>query len=480
MSYIRTIIQADEPHTHNADLGVPRSVIRKWNIPAAALTIQFGSNTAQASVSGANTPGITRLRPSLVRSLHLPTGMPILLRYEASRQKLVFGPLIGILLSSRETNAPASPFGGLTPFLNEIDTLCRQRGGLVCAFTPDDVDWDAQTLRGMIRKRGSWQPCTLPLPQCIYNRLASRQEEKSEALAAWIERCKALHIPFFNEQFLNKWHVYQALAKEPRAVPFLPKTVRFHGPDDLKQMLSSYRVIYAKPANGSMGRGICRISKSVEGYRLTCMTRTGSVTRTCKGLPALQRALGKRTKAKTYLLQQGLNLIGAGSRPADFRVLVQKNRHGQWAITSLVARIGQNSVVSNVARGGTITSAAQALRMCGPWQDSVRTSPRALKAAALTLARLLDDALPGHYAEFGIDLGVDACGRIWLLEVNSKPSKLDQTLQLPEGVTETTRRARPSARRLLDYAAYLCGFPRPAKKQPRNGKTANKRQRNRR
>ncbi|WP_420908718.1 YheC/YheD family protein [Brevibacillus humidisoli] len=116
--------------------------------------------------------------------------------------------------------------------------------------------------------------------------------------------------------------------------------------------------------------------------------------------------------------------------------------------------------MSNVSRGGSMMSAVRALHMCGPWKEAARPSAAMLKQAALRLARSLEKALPGHYAEFGIDLGVDTRGRIWLLEVNSKPSKAENTLQTPEGTVDPPqRRPRPSVRKLMEYTAYVSGFP---------------------
>ncbi|MNI54828.1 Endospore coat-associated protein YheD [compost metagenome] len=74
-----------------------------------------------------------------------------------------------------------------------------------------------------------------------------------------------------------------------------------------------------------------------------------------------------------------------------------------------------------------------------------------LKTAALDIAQGIDKQLPSHFGELGIDLAVDTNGRIWLLEVNSKPSKNDNT---PIG----GGKIRPSVKQVIDYARYLSGF----------------------
>jgi hypothetical protein len=480
MLHVRTTVRSIEPKTADTDLYLPRIVCSRLRIPQATLTIQFGSKQVTGKVKASQLKDVSVLRPSLAEALRIPTDVPLLIRYEPSGQRLVFGPLIGILVSRCDPSS-ASPFGTFTPFLDEIAHICHRRGGIACAIRLHDVNWESETVSGLIRRNGQWEAVTLPLPECIYNRLISRRSEKSDEVGSWIQRCKERHIPFFNEQFLNKWLVHKALQNEPEAAAYLPKTIRYHGHRDLQEMLGAYRFLYAKPANGSLGRGIYLIRAVSSGYQLIRPTASGSITTRFHNLKALHVELNKRTKGKSYLLQQGLKLIGLNENPADFRVLVQKGKRGEWTVSSMVARLGQNKVVSNIARGGSMVSAAQALQLCGP-KLSGPVSANTLKRVSLKIAQLLEKSLQGHYAEFGIDLGVDVHGRIWLLEVNSKPSKSTSAVQqpvVPEGEALPPRRPRPSVVRMLDYAAYLSGFPIPL-----TGKTfskgAKKRKRKRR
>jgi len=471
MSYLPTVVQAIEPKSE-VDLYLPQAHMRKWNLQPSTLTVQFGNKTVRARVSRMERNSRIWIRPSLAQALHLPTGVPLLVDYQANQQSLVLGPYMGILVSAYHLQYPLAPFGPLSHFFNEVADSCRKRGGVICAFRPQDVNWEAGIVRGLVRKGGSWSQRVMPLPQCIYNRLVSRQRERSEAMSAWIQRCKEANIPFFNERFLNKWHVHTALEKQEAAVPHLPGMLRYENQDDLQEMITRYHTVYAKPANGSMGRGIIRIRRRQNGYQAAS---PGGLNKHFSSISGLHKYLSKRTKGKPYLLQQGLPLIGVQSRPADFRVLVQKDRKGEWSVTSLVARLGQNRIVSNVSRGGSMVSPAHALRLCGPWACSQRPTPQTLKHVALKLSRLLEEALPGHYAEFGVDLGVDVRGQVWLLEVNSKPSKTANSIPIPEGAEAPPRRARPSAVRMFEYASYISGFPRPSP----NRKTARKKTRRR-
>lgn len=473
MSYVRTMIQAVDSKTEEYGVYLPYKMIRDLKIPTSTLTIAFGNHQAQGTIGKREQSIVTQMTASLVRALRLPTGVPIHLRYDSAENKLVFGPYMGILLSKVNHSSSAQPFAAITTFVEEIADLFQKKGGVVAVFTPGDIQWDSQTIRAMIRRNRTWRQYTLPLPQCIYNRLPTRGLEQKNSVGASIQRFKENQIPFFNEQFLNKWNVYEALAGHPQIGQYLPETIRLQGSQDLKQMLTDHRMVYLKPTSGSMGRGIFRIYQSSTGYQLQYATMNGSVTKTYKEFASLYKSLYRRIHGKEYLVQRGLLLIGMNRKPADFRVLVQKNGHGEWGVTSLVARIGQNRIVSNVARGGIMTSAAHALLTSGPWHGSVRPTPRSLGYAALEIARELEQTLDGHYAEMGIDLAVDVNGRIWLLEVNSKPSKADNTIQREEGEeVSPVRKIRPSVRRLYDYSAFLAGFPPVSKTRSIKSKSA--------
>jgi glutathione synthase/RimK-type ligase-like ATP-grasp enzyme len=453
MSVIKTIFKQSTVASATPVLYLPSSWTRKWKMKVNAVIMRFGQAREVVAVKGM--PGLKQpvLSYSLLQHLHIPMGIPVLLSYKAATNTLTVGPLIGILVSPPFTTASA-PFGKLTPFLNEVSLFCRSRGGIVCVFQPGDVDVSNRIVRGLIRRGGIWTPHILPLPQCVYNRLPTRREEAKAEVDTLIRQLKNMDIPVFNERFLDKWEVHRALYSHPDTRGLLPHTELYVDPSQLKRMLEIYRTVYAKPTSGSMGKGIYRLGRSEKGYLFSYPTMTGSVTRTYQTLKALTSALEQRIVGKSYVLQQAIPVIRYARRPVDFRILTQKNVKGEWDVTSIVARVGQNQVVSNVARGGRMMSAEKALRLCGQG-ISIRPTSASLRRTALTISRSLDAMISGLYAELGIDLAVDVHGRIWLLEVNSKPSKIDPP---QEGEQTIKRTARPSVRQLWEYVRYLCGF----------------------
>lgn len=258
---------------------------------------------------------------------------------------------------------------------------------------------------------------------------------------------------FFNEKYLDKTEVFDALQKDPHLQRYLPESHLHRGLPSLKTMFAKYPVVFLKPVKGSLGKGIIRISRMQDGTYVTHATQKyGTRKASYDNLSKLSTALAGKMKTTRFQIQQGLHLIEIGSRPVDFRALVQKNVQGTWAITSVVARTaGSQHFVSNLARGGTLSTVKEAIDRSNLPTAIKQKGGARLQKAALEIAEGLDNHIPAHFGEFGIDLAMDQSGRIWLLEVNSKPSKNDNT---PLG----ENKIRPSVKRLIDYASYLSGY----------------------
>jgi glutathione synthase/RimK-type ligase-like ATP-grasp enzyme len=221
----------------------------------------------------------------------------------------------------------------------------------------------------------------------------------------------------------------------------------------LKSMCSRYSSVFLKPVRGSLGKGIIRLSRiGPDNWQASYATVGGTKRQSYSSLAKLFSTISGKMKTVRYLVQQGLNLIEAGGRPVDYRALTQKNSSGKWAITSIVARTaGSHHFVSNLARGGTLSTVKESVAKSNlPVQFRGDASSR-LSRAALDIARGVDNHIPAHFGELGIDLALDTMGRVWLLEVNSKPSKNDNT-PLKEG------KIRPSVRMLIQYARHISGF----------------------
>jgi glutathione synthase/RimK-type ligase-like ATP-grasp enzyme len=364
---------------------------------------------------------------------------------------LRFGPILGILINQdlQETE-PDQPFGAMTRFLEECILAGKNRGVVVTVLRPEEIILKNKTVRGWVYEQNQWQKALFPLPDVVYNRITSRRIEAQPQLQQKIQHLRNLHhVSIFNECFLDKQQVYDILKRDPEIQTMLPETYPFSS-NILRIMLMKYPCLYLKPTNGSLGNGIIRVT--YHGGRITCQytSATRNLKQTVRSVPEAVKWLQRRIRRSPYIIQQGLTLVREDGRPIDFRVLVQKNIRGEWVVTSTVGRVANDQdIVSNLARGGTLRKAGEVLMSL---QVPNKPTPAQLRAKAVRIAQTFEQLADGHYAELGIDLALDIKGKIWILEINSKPSKTDDTVINP---TLTTR---PSVSRLIDYTCHLCGM----------------------
>jgi glutathione synthase/RimK-type ligase-like ATP-grasp enzyme len=334
-----------------------------------------------------------------------------------------------------------------------LTNACRIQGAYVYFFTPEALETRGSSIQGWVYQDG-WQKQSLPIADVINNRLTSRKVENKPSVQHFLAEVKSRYgTHFFNEKFLDKTEVFEALRSDAALQRYLPESHLLSGYAVLKKMCSHHPVVFLKPIRGSLGKGILRISREEGGgYRLLSTTPLGTRKQSYPSLTKLFQAIAPKMKSTRYQIQQGLPLMEVGKRPVDFRALVQKNNSGKWGVTSIVARTaGNNHFVSNLARGGTLSTVREALAKSS-LPHTVRESVHlGLPRAALNIARGIETYIPAHFGELGIDLALDQSGRIWLLEVNSKPSKNDNT-PLNE------HKIRPSVKQMVLYCRYLAGL----------------------
>lgn len=428
------------------------SLIKRLKIPTHQyVVIRFGAFKQQVQIIPAPRLGGIRISPSLARRMGLGSETQLRLKYKPGSATLSFGPLIGVLVTRDFPGKLDRPFGSITAFCKELVIACQQTGAYVYFFTPQDLNGSISAVQGWVYM-GGWRKTVLPAPDVINNRLTTRKLEDKPSVQHFMKEVKSRYkTSIFNEKFLNKTEVFQALSQAPTLHRYLPESHALNNFQTFKSMCTRYPVVFLKPIRGSLGKGIIRISRKDQKFTCQFATINGIRTQTYDSLSRLFSALSGKFKSTRYQIQQGLRLLEISQRPVDFRALVQKNLQGKWSITSIVARIaGNHRFVSNLARGGTLSTVREAIIKSNLTGNKAGLQAK-LKAAALDIAKGIDSQIPAHFGELGIDLAIDANGRVWLLEVNSKPSKND------DSPLDSTK-IRPSVKQVVQYSRFLSGF----------------------
>ncbi|GGA52699.1 YheC/YheD family protein [Paenibacillus physcomitrellae] len=438
----------------DSDIVLGAAAVKRMKIPSQTpIRMLFGSFEYYVRVIPQSKATSLRISSYLAEKMGIPPQTVLRLVYTPNSRTLHLGPVVGVLISRDYPGNPERPFGQITAFCREMTAAGQKQGAFVYFITPEGIEQGVSSIKGWVFDK-AWRAREFPVADVYYNRLTSRKLENKPSVQHFMHEVKNRYRShFFNEKYLDKTEVFDALQKDGQLVRYLPESHLHRGLTSLKSMLAKYPIVFLKPVKGSLGKGIIRIQRMPGGSFMSQTTQEYGVRKqNHDSLTKLHNALAGKMKTTRYQIQQGLHLIEMAKRPVDFRALVQKNNRGQWAVTSVVARIaGSQHFVSNLARGGTLSTVKDAVeRSSLPTAIKQKAGVR-LHKAALEIAQGMDDHSSAHFGELGIDLAMDQSGRIWLLEVNSKPSKNDNT---PLG----DNKIRPSVRRLLDYASYLSGY----------------------
>ncbi|PTM58053.1 YheC/YheD family protein [Desmospora activa] len=475
MGFARIVVQivSERVFPPGSNLILSQGTANRLRLPQHPVWITFGSATDTAFIrSTPNQTPLVRISSRLAGQLKLSQQQTLNAYYDPSSRRLQLGPLLGVLMNRNVEGSENQLFGLMGEFLQECALAAMQKGMAFTVFPAEQVQLTEQRVRGWVFRNQSWELVTSPLPDVIYNRITSRRIERQPQVQQVLRSLRqSQRVHFFNETFLDKQQVFDMLSKDPVARSLLPESVPFQS-TRLKPMLEQYRFLYLKPVNGSLGQGIIRLSLINGKWVCQQAEATGTVTRVFRYPKEAIRQLQRKVVGSRYMIQRGLNLVTHDGRPVDFRVLVQKNGQGTWSVTSTVARVANDHhIVSNLARGGTLRKAGEVLA-----DIPLANKPdlKQIRERALEVAQSFEREAMGHFAELGIDLVLDQKGKLWLLELNSKPSKTGDTINVP-----TAGATRPSVSRLLDYTLYLTGWAplllKPITKRPLSKRTRRKR-----
>jgi len=357
---------------------------------------------------------------------------------------------LGILVCPRPGPVPF----GSTAFYRRLVAAGRSLGLAVYVFALDWVDWRRRLVRGYAYDPGGarWTAGAFPLPRLVYDRAFPRTRAQLMRLRAGIARLAAEPgVSLLGRGLGGKLDVYRLLAaaKAPELAGALPPTEPYAGPASLARWLRERGDVVAKPQGGTHGKGVFRLRRLPNGaYEARGRTgRNRALVLRFDGLDALLRwADARLIGGRAFLLQPYLELTTREGAPYDIRALVQKNGEGRWAFTGAAARVGRTGgLTSNLHGGGTSRPAADVLRERFGGAEAERIAKR-IERTALAIPPVLERG-HGPLLELGIDFGVDRLGRLWVLEVNSKPgrtsfTRLDDTRVGIAAVTSPIRYAR--------------------------------------
>jgi len=391
------------------------------------------------------------LSPELKRALSIDNKKNLRVRYDAEAKMFQVGPIIGIL-SSFLPNQQEYDKKSVQAELIFLSNIGQKLPAHIYIFTPGGINWENNTTRAYNYQQGRWVPATYPLPDVVYDRIASRRTENRQSIRLLKKRLKALpYLKYFNPSYLNKWSVYQILSQNPDLIPFLPET-KLLTTDNLQSMLLKYKTLYVKPSQGTKGVGIIMVEQRNQQLFYTIYYKKGRIHGNAGSAEEFMRKTRAVRGKKAYIVQEGIPLATYRGSPFDIRVIYQKDGTGEWVITKEFVRVAPHgSSIANLSCGGQFELSRKVFRKLYQKRDIINAKNAAIKQLCHLIATTLESNSSGIYGELGLDLGLDNQGKLWLIEVNSKPRKTTRSVFSMAVVRNTFRRP-------LEYAIYLSGF----------------------
>lgn len=447
---IRKIIVQTDKNLENIDeIKVSQTLCKRFGLnKGEKYFFQFGGQKEQIYITASHKSKVPTVEISqkLREKLAIPNEIfPIHCLYEEEENTLKLGPVICCI--TNQMYHEHIKFGSMTVFFEELARFSKQYH--IFFFVKPLHVWD-ETFQGFALIDDNWQEGRFPVPDAVYNRIGSRNFETAKPFKQFSAFLQENHIPYFNDSFLDKWEIHNTLIGFPEMLPYLPNTILFDDYDSFVEKLTVNNSIFIKPVSGSQGRQILRIKTLNDKYIVSYSSFSKDVTSTFRSSYLLYERLCERLNHQPFIVQQGLDLIHIDERPLDFRILCVKSSEKKWKIISSVARISpKENFVSNLAKGGEQKRPLDVLTTLFDEKLALQYL-KLMRELAIETASLVSESFDGIFAELGIDIALDKEGQLWIIEVNSKPSKTE-TENLSEKI-------RPSSKAIIAYLAYLSNY----------------------
>lgn len=213
----------------------------------------------------------------------------------------------------------------------------------------------------------------------------------------------------------SKWEKWNCIQQAPHLVATQPQT-SIYSVDQLRDYLTMFQFVYVKPDGRSMGKNVIRISRS--GHRYTA--QKNKEVKRFDTLDQLDQWLSTIHQGERYIVQQGISFAKLQGRLVDLRSIILRNEHGKWEVTGYIAKhAGTGSAVTNYSAGGKlipIDSYLDGLKY-------TRAQKEAFYRRFHKLSSEVGEQLGKTYSNyiFGLDIGIDTKGKLWVIEANTKP-----------------------------------------------------------
>jgi hypothetical protein len=308
-------------------------------------------------------------------------------------------------------------------YIDEIARLAESCGIACFRFLPSKIDPHTLQVRGkrFDSKTNCWTESEFPIPPIIYDRCFYGDDGHSKQCIPIVSWLKSRNdLAFLGYGLPNKLELYEVLRNSSLSA-YLPPSFPVATTGIVLKQLKAKKRLILKPIQGSQGYGIYYVKKNGKTFHVKTEKQKQIISRIFPNEAKLIQWMHPLISKRQYLLQPYLELSNDEFQPFDIRILLQKNKYGDWVEMGKGVRQGNaGGILSNLNAGGVVGN-------FDDWLITIPVTKREfirdeLDYIITNLPPLLEkEFLP--LFELGIDIGIAKDGSIWILDVNSKPGR---------------------------------------------------------
>lgn len=342
------------------------------------------------------------------------------------------GPLVGILASPKKEG-----FVGNIGLFKRLQLTLAKKGGNSIVFTPQQLTDDGMEGFCFLPAHRNWIKIKAPLPDIIYNRLYSIEDEENH-----LEQVKNLadlyQIPIFNPRFFDKWELYLQLKSHEDLVDHLPRT-ELLSEKTLEEMLVIFGAVYIKKRKSKKGIGLSYIYTNGHSFILKT---TSAKTYLFPSIKKLIQYFLKDDKMQSYIVQEAISTLLFEGKKFDYRILAHaKDR--EFTITGIGVRVANTQqVTTHVPAGGRIATLEEL-----PIELNLPAVSNLINQSGKHLSTFYD-----NLSEFTADIGVTEEGKYYLYELNAKPMDFDEPAIKEASTEKLTDLFMEKTNKIKDYS----------------------------
>lgn len=362
--------------------------------------------------------------------------------------EIVIGPYIGILAYQTEKSLKDM----INVFSNYVYDY-REIGGVVLVFSVEGIQIEEKKIHGYLYNplTKKWEEGVYSYPSSLFKRTGMNRSLRNHMH-------EVLGDKIFNDYIFDKWDMYQWLGQFPEIKKHLADSDIYININDLINYFNIYEKVYIKPINKSQGTGIIEIEKNKIRnntlYKIKYMKNKKKQEVELNNTREVSNFLKLTLLKNKYIIQQGLELIETEDCKNDFRVLIVKNRFGNWEDFGMVVRHGvKGSIISNISGGGSAEISEDFFKNTLKLEeDKVYQLRKKMSTIAINAAKALE-ICGVKCGNLGIDMGIDNRDHIWIIEINNRDP--NHTIAIDANDRQMFYSVK---RENMLYAKHLAGF----------------------